>query len=138
MASAVSGATINRAGRRPCSVANRSTMVSNSATISAVLAIGSCSRSATWTAILLPWLGGDRRPRPHGPSARVRRRRWPSQSFEVGCPMGSTTVALLRGWPSNGRLPELFEGRRYFLSNHASATATSYRMPLAYMPAENV
>ena len=120
--------------------ANRSTMVSNSATISAVLAIGNCSRSATWTAILLPWLGGDRRPRSHGPSARARRRRWPSQSFEAGCPMGSTTVALRRGWPSNGRLilPELFEGRRYFLSNRASATATSYRKPLTYEPADNV
>jgi hypothetical protein len=35
--------------------------------------------------------------------------------------MGSTTVALRRGWPSNGRLilPELFEGCRYFLSYHA-------------------
>ena len=45
----------------------RSAKVLNSATISAVLAIGNRSRSATWTAILLPWLGGDRRPRPHGP-----------------------------------------------------------------------
>ena len=103
--SAASGATINRASGRPCSVTNRSTMVSNSATISAVLAIGNCSRSATWTAVLLPWLGGDRRQRPHGPSARARRRRWPSsQSFEAGCPLGSTTVALRRGWPPNGRL----------------------------------
>jgi hypothetical protein len=41
-------------------------VVSNSA--------GNCSRSATWSAILLRWLGGDRRRDPHGPSARARHR----------------------------------------------------------------